>query len=72
MNAVPPTALHDVPADVHATGPSHTEEFIRGGERELFIRNRAAPQVTAMPFTSRDARRSCLSCASHQSSARPW
>ena len=37
MNTVPPAALHAVPSDVR--GPSRSEEFISGGERELFIRS---------------------------------
>jgi acylglycerol lipase len=39
MNTAPPAALHAVPSDSRGQGPSRSEEFIAGGERELFIRS---------------------------------
>ncbi len=38
MNTVPPAALHAVPSEPRGSAPSRTEEFISGGERQLFIR----------------------------------
>ncbi len=39
MNTVPPAALHAVPSEPRGSAPSRTEEFISGGERQLFIRS---------------------------------
>lgn len=39
MNTAPPAALHAVPSDTRGAGPTRSEEFIAGGERELFIRS---------------------------------
>lgn len=39
MNTVPPAALHAAPSEPRGSGPSRSEEFISGGERELFIRS---------------------------------
>lgn len=39
MNTVPPAALHAVPSEARGPGPTRSEEFISGGERELFIRS---------------------------------
>ncbi|WP_367344726.1 lysophospholipase [Stenotrophomonas bentonitica] len=39
MNTVPPAALHAVPSEPRGSAPSRTEEFINGGERQLFIRS---------------------------------
>ncbi|WP_312327138.1 alpha/beta hydrolase [Stenotrophomonas sp.] len=38
MNTVPPAALLAVPSEPRGSAPSRTEEFISGGERQLFIR----------------------------------
>lgn len=39
MNTVPPAALHAVPSEPRGSAPTRTEEFISGGERQLFIRS---------------------------------
>ncbi|MGY8563586.1 alpha/beta hydrolase [Stenotrophomonas rhizophila] len=39
MNTVPPAALHAVASEPRGSGPSRSEEFISGGEGELFIRS---------------------------------
>ena len=39
MNTVPPAALHAVPSEPRGSAPSRTEEFISGGESQLFIRS---------------------------------
>ncbi len=44
-----PAALHAVSPDPRGSGPSRSEEFIKGGERELFIRSwRPAAKVRAV------------------------
>ena len=39
MNTAHPAGLHAVPSDPRGPGPARSEEFISGGERELFIRS---------------------------------
>lgn len=39
MNTVTPAALHAVPSEPRGSAPSRTEEFISGGEAQLFIRS---------------------------------